>query len=260
MTVNVIDAIINLLNNPIINLQATYLGRNRINNVGDALERYVQDLFINGFDLDENQRNFRINEHFSYLGNTSNPPDMMLRDGDAIEVKKIESRNSDLALNSSYPKATLNASSTMLTAACRTAEEWTQKDMLYAVGIINNQSLNALCFVYGVNYFANEKLYTIPTQSDFTDINEVVTVDLTAKWRIKNPFHVFDYIYQPKYSSDFNFMAIINDKKWQEFDNISSLEKMINNQPNAQLRTVEVKNPNLENAYESAHLITFFSK
>ncbi|MBP0657318.1 NgoPII family restriction endonuclease, partial [Mycobacterium tuberculosis] len=76
-----------------------------------------------------------------------------------------------------------------------------------------NQSLNALCFVYGVNYFANEKLYTIPTQSDFTDINEVVTVDLTAKWRIKNPFHVFDYIYQPKYSSDFNFMAIINDKK-----------------------------------------------
>lgn len=61
MTVNVIDAIINLLNNPIINLQATYLGRNRINNVGDALERYVQDLFINGFDLDENQRNFRIN-------------------------------------------------------------------------------------------------------------------------------------------------------------------------------------------------------
>ncbi len=53
---NIINAICCLINNPIINLQATYLGRNRINNVGDALERYVQDLFINGFNLDENQR------------------------------------------------------------------------------------------------------------------------------------------------------------------------------------------------------------
>lgn len=87
-----------------IDLQDSYLGKNRINNVGDALERYVQDLFIDGFGLNENDRNIKIAEHFSYLGNSSNPPDMMLKGGDAIEVKKIESKNSDLALNLAIPK------------------------------------------------------------------------------------------------------------------------------------------------------------
>lgn len=122
---NIINAIIYLIQNPITDLKDSYLGNNRINNVGDALERYVQDLFIDGFDLSENDRNTRISEHFSYLGNTSNPPDMMLKGGDAIEVKKIESKNSDLALNSSYPKAKLFANNPMLTDACKTAEHWT---------------------------------------------------------------------------------------------------------------------------------------
>ena len=38
---NVIDAIINLIKNPIISLKQMYLGSNRVNNVGDALETYV---------------------------------------------------------------------------------------------------------------------------------------------------------------------------------------------------------------------------
>ena len=82
----IIDAIWHLIENPITNLNQSYIGNNRVNNVGDALERYVQDLFINGFELSEQDRNIAISEHFSYLGNTSNPPDVMLKNGDAIEV------------------------------------------------------------------------------------------------------------------------------------------------------------------------------
>ena len=99
---NVIDAIINLIENPIISLKQMYLGSNRVNNVGDALETYVQDLFIGQYDLPDDLRLQQLSEIFSYKGNTSNPPDLMLKGGDAIEVKKIESRNSDLALNSSH--------------------------------------------------------------------------------------------------------------------------------------------------------------
>lgn len=99
---NIINAIINLINNPIIKLVDGYKGRNRANNVGDALEEYVKDLFANSFDLSESDRLERVSEVFSYLGNNSNPPDIMLKNGDAIEVKKIESDGSALALNSSY--------------------------------------------------------------------------------------------------------------------------------------------------------------
>lgn len=38
VNVNIIDAIINLVNNPITNITEYYQGRNRANNVGDALE------------------------------------------------------------------------------------------------------------------------------------------------------------------------------------------------------------------------------
>lgn len=61
---------------------------------------------------------------FSYIGNQNNPPDSMLRNGDAIEVKKIESKKAALALNSSYPKAKLYADSPMINKECRECEKW----------------------------------------------------------------------------------------------------------------------------------------
>lgn len=78
-------------------------GSNRINNAGNGLEEYVKDLFSNTFNHNSDERLIKQSEVFSYLGNAKNPPDAMLRDGDAIEVKKIES-DSPLQLNSSYPK------------------------------------------------------------------------------------------------------------------------------------------------------------
>lgn len=279
MTVNVIDAIINLLNNPIINLQATYLGKNRINNVGDALERYVQDLFINGFGLDETQRNLAISQYFSYLGNTSNPPDMMLKEGDAIEVKKIESKNSDLALNSSYPKAVLTADSPMITTACKMAENWQQKDMLYAIGIMNGENLQSLAFVYGVDYAADASIYEAIKQRIKTGVETIEGVEFTptkelgkikridplgitnlrirGMWHIENPFRVFSYIYERDFNHQFNFMAIINDEKWLSFANHQTLLSLINQNPNARITDILIKNPNNPAQLKPAKLIQF---
>ena len=43
---NIINAIFNLTNNPIVDLVSHYNGRNRANNAGSALEEYVKDLFF----------------------------------------------------------------------------------------------------------------------------------------------------------------------------------------------------------------------
>lgn len=48
--------------------------------------------------------------------------DAMLRGGDAIEVKKIESNTGDIQLNSSHPKDKFLFTGSMITEACRNAE------------------------------------------------------------------------------------------------------------------------------------------
>lgn len=53
---NIINAIYNLVNNPVVELVEHYNGRNRANNSGDALEEYIKDLFSNSFDMSETQR------------------------------------------------------------------------------------------------------------------------------------------------------------------------------------------------------------
>lgn len=277
---NVINAIINLIENPIIALKQTYLGNNRVNNVGDALETYVQDLFIGAVDLPSEQRLQRISEIFSYKGNTSNPPDLMLKGGDAIEVKKIESKNSDLAFNSSYPKAKLFIDNPMITTACKTAEPWQQKDMLYAVGVMNGENLQSLAFVYGGDYCADDAIYRAVKQRikqgvetiegvEFAEtkelgrINKIDPLGITylrvrGMWGIANPFKVFDYVYQRDFSQTFNFMAIINDEKWLSLPNREALLQVIDNHTNADISNIKIKNPNNPAQLKSAKLIRFF--
>jgi hypothetical protein len=144
---NILKAIINLVQNPIVDIKPYYQGRNRANSVGDALEVYIKDIFANTIGKSEADSIIEYNNHFSYLGNQNNPPDLMIKGGDAIEVKKIQSPGSALALNSSYPKAKLFANSKMITRACRECEEWESKDIIYAVGYTTDDSVNWLWLV-----------------------------------------------------------------------------------------------------------------
>lgn len=73
----------------------------------------------------------------------------MLHNGDAIEVKKIESPNSALALNSSYPKQKLTYNNPMIAQACKQAEKnWIEKDIIYCVAIGSKPKIKA--FMYGL--------------------------------------------------------------------------------------------------------------
>jgi NgoPII restriction endonuclease len=69
---NLLQAIKSIVDNPIIQVNEYYTGRNRANSVGEALENYMKDIFANSFELSENERLQKFNEVFSYLGNQNN--------------------------------------------------------------------------------------------------------------------------------------------------------------------------------------------
>lgn len=277
---NIIDAIINLVINPKFELKAYSESHNRANNMGEALEEYVKDIFAGTVnEKDENARNQKLSEVFSYLGNQNNPPDSMLRGGDAIEVKKIESNDSSLALNSSYPKAKLYCDSPMIKKACRICEKWDVKDMIYAVGVVDANNLKSLSLVYGNDYCAEKSVYEqiksvikngvesisgveFSETKELGRVNRVDPLGITylrvrGMWGIENPFSVFNYIYKRDYSKDFNFMALINDEKYYSFNNYNKIEELCEYIPSLHIENVKIKNPNNPAQLKSAKLITF---
>ena len=277
---NIISAIINLAENPKTELIRKGNSHNRANNMGEALEEYIKDLFANTVDIEDEQvRNAAISTTFSYLGNQNNPPDSMLHGGDAIEVKKIENKNSALALNSSYPKAKLFAVSPMIKKECRECENWTVKDMIYAVGVVKGNNLESLAFVYGEDYCANKETYeniktTIKngigsiTDVEFTEskelghVNRVDPLGITylrirGMWGIENPFTVFKYVYQCNQNNKFNFMCIINTDKFGSFENTSELYELVKTNNKLKIQDVHIKNPNNPAQLREAKLITF---
>ena len=281
---NIITAICNLVENPKIKLIRQGDSTNRANSMGDALEEYIKDVFAGTVDYEEGQaRAVALSSTFSYLGNKTNPPDSMLRGGnagDAIEVKKIENQTANLALNSSYPKCKLYADSQMISKACRECEQWTVRDMIYAVGVVKGDYLKSLAFVYGEDYCAEKETYErIKTKIkegvetidgiEFTKtkelghINKVDPLGITylrvrGMWGIENPFKVFNYVYEPNFSNAFNFMCIINDTKFNSFENISELYELARNNTKLEIRNVRIKNPSNPAELKEAKLITFF--
>ena len=217
---------------------------------------------------------------FSYLGNTNNPPDSILRGGDAIEVKKIENKSSSLALNSSYPKAKLYSNSSMITDACRNCEKWEEKDIIYAIGTCSKENkLTSLIFIYGEDYAAENKIYeNVKTKIklgietigglDFSETNEIGRVNrvdplgityfrIRGMWGIENPIKVFDYIYKSDNTKQFNFMALINEDKYNSFLNKGELEDLEKKIKDLEIKNVKIKNPNNPAQLRSAKLITF---
>ncbi len=277
---NIIEAIINVVNNPIYELRKVYENNNRANSTGDALEEYIKDLFANTLNCqNEYERIEKFSKVFSYLGNNTNPPDCMLKNGDAIEVKKIENKNSSLALNSSYPKSKLYSSSAMISKACKECENWQEKDVIYTIGIIEKNNLKHLCMVYGLDYCADNSIYEKIKSTIKDGVKNIPNIELTetrelgklnkidplgitylrvrGMWGIENPWKVFSYVYERDFNKNFNFMCIINSNKWNSFSNIDKLITFSKTNPNLNISDIKIKNPNNPANLNNAKLITF---
>jgi hypothetical protein len=235
---NIIKAFINITNSPIVELVDYYSGKNRVNNAGKALEIYIQDAFAGTInETDELKRLEKLEQIYSYQGNQNNPPDLMLKNSDAIEVKKLQSKNSAIALNSSYPKAKLYANSPMITKACRECEKWETKDIIYTIGYITDNSLKFLWMVYGDCFCADKETYERIKETISSGINSISDVEFTATkelgkvkkvdplgitdlrirgmWHIANPHKVFDYIYNYDESKRFQMVCLMRKEKYE---------------------------------------------
>lgn len=262
---NIIKAFLNIVNRANYELLSSESGRNRVNSVGKGLEVFVQDAFAGTFIcINEAERLSRLEEAFSYQGNQNNPPDLILKNSDAIEVKKLQSQNSAIALNSSYPKAKLYADSPMITKACKECEGWSEKDIIYAVGYTDDSSLKSLWLVYGDCFCADKEVYerikdtissgiiSIPNV-EFTDTKElgkvkkvdplgITDLRIRGMWHIDNPNKIFSYLHTTQSDSDFDLICLM---KKEKYDSLPKNDReAVENLSNVSVSDVKIKNPN----------------
>lgn len=279
METNILIALNNLVNNPVSNLASFSKSSNRVNSVGESLEQYIKDIFCNSIDIvDSNKKAEIYSKHFSYLGNQNNPPDIIIKNGDAIEVKKIQGINASIALNSSYPKDKLYSDSPMISADCRDCESWSQKDLLYTIGVTESNTLKSLWFVYGDCYAASREVYEKIKDKISKGLNELPDVELAETdelgrvnkvdplgitnmrirnmWQIINPNKVFNYI-DIKLKGDFVVNALILKIKYNSFPekDRKSLESI--KIKGFSITNVMIKSPNNPAKLLDAILISF---
>jgi hypothetical protein len=184
---------------------------------------------------------------FCYTGSANNPPDLVLRHGDAIEVKQ-SSGNGDLALNSSYPKHKLYHSDTRINAACRRAisnesPDWQERDIIYAVGTMPKQAelgLKRMWLVYGDIYAAPQAVYTdlfakiktlglshpdVAVDLKTNELGRINGVDglgitylrLRGMWGLKHPEKVYSYLCKVNKNAKFELFCLMREEKFLSF-------------------------------------------
>ena len=279
MKTNILNAIYNLTKYKNTNLRDIYRGSNRANIMGEALEYYVKDLFCGCLEEKDIAKKDKIySKHFSYIGNQNNPPDFIISNGDAAEVKKIEGIGG-IALNSSYPKSKLYAKSNMITQACKDCEQWKTKDIIYSVGTVSKGAIKLLWMVYGDCYAADSKVYERVRNKISEGVNELPGVEFSATselgrvnkvdplgitylrirgmWGIDHPNKVFNYVAQYERNKKFSFFALMRDEKYDRFpksdkDSIEAIKDK-----SFLISGVEIKDPNNPAKFIPAKLVQF---
>lgn len=281
MTANVLNAIVAL---------STYRNNNlgdyannysiRINAVGERLEYYVKDLLTGRFYNKDKDRDLAYSEHFSYLGNQNNAVDAIAKQGDAFEVKKVETKphtqsSGKIALNNSPPKDVLHRDDPRLRSDVREIDggNWNFKDIFYVVGSTTLNTVNSLYFVQGTCYAARSEVYlqvfdevrrrvgdTVrdsnlefePTK----ELGRVHRVDplgitdfrLRGMWEIRNPSDVFESVAPANQNADFTCYAIMEESKFKEIQSIEERELNLFNKAlqnhSVEVERVKVKDPN----------------
>lgn len=237
---NILKAFLNIVQNPGTSINPAKVSNNRINNVGDALEGFVKDSLVGilGKDVTDSDRDLLYSKAFSWLGNTGNPPDCMIKDGDAFEVKKLQALTSDIALNSSYPKNKIFANDKRIASGARNAEEWSEKDIVYAIGSTKNGTqLQRLWFIYGDCYAASKDVYEKLINAiakgvlsvedvEFQKTNElgkvkkvdplgITNMRVRGMWHITNPSRLYSQLVNS--TQDKQFYLLMREEKYKSF-------------------------------------------
>jgi len=286
MANNILSAISNIASFNTYDLRdyaLTYLIR--INAIGEQLEFYVKDAIANSFKLPHDRKETIYKRVFSYLGNQNNPPDIIIENGDAFEIKKIESPRSSLALNSSPPKDRLLSIDGKITNACRNCEKnmWKEKDLFYVIGHATKGKIKYLFFIHGRCYAAEHIVYDkvhspIKKEVDSiidslglekartVEIGKVKRIDplgitelrIRGMWQIQNPLKVYENYCKLEDINKFHLFALMRKDKYNTFPKNDSINLEANN--NISVKDIEIKDPNNPAKRVEAKLISFKEK
>lgn len=243
---------------------------------GKGLEEFIIRAFSNSFLMDDEEYTRRLHEVYSYLGSAHSPPDAMIRGGAAIEIKKIGAGSQYIQFNSSMPKHVLRSTDPMLTEECRNAEVWDRKSMIYAIGIVNEDILRHLFFVYGVDYCALNSCERVTrtlktsirkiTDLVFEDTNELGRINnidpygntylrMRGMWVMKTPWKVFGIT--PDNSKSFTMTIIVNDRIWSAEKELSGIDEDLLVQKGLSIENYSIKNPDDSQVLVPGKLISY---
>lgn len=241
---------------------------NRMNSMGDYLEEYVKYTIADIQKKDDEASIVsKIEKAFSYFGNANNIPDAILKNGDAIEIKKIQSYKADLALNSSPPKDVLYSSDSRLNKDARAVDggEWESKNIYYVVGYVckKKSKLSSLLFLDGALYAANKETYASLAEAissavtscegvEFQKTNELGKVHkvdplgrtmlrVRGMWHIAGPFDVFEKYIRFE-EGKYNFTVLVSLDKYKELD--EEYREKLEKHSGIEIKYIKVPNPN----------------
>lgn len=275
MKYNILSAIDYLVCHPCVEMRdEDRIVLNRSNVMGDSLEDFVERLLAQNLsETDSNQVKEQHFAVFSYAGSANSPPDIMYKGGDAFEVKKMNSARASLSLNSSYSKNKLYVTDTKINDACKECEDWTEKDIFYIVGHVQDKILKHLWMVHGACYAADKSYYErvscaisegiesiadveLSNTNELARVNKVDPLGITylrvrGMWGIEHPAKVFGDVYQQPEDAPFSLSCIMTDEKYQELD------FSFNPKSEVMTENIRIQSPNNTAQMLDAKLITY---
>lgn len=270
MSTNVLKAILNIISAESMDYaevpEQTVV--NRVIEQGRALETFIRDAFSGSFQLSKEEKQEKYYANFSYLGSANQPPDLMIANGDVIEVKKTGSLNSDIHLNSSHPKHKAYHTDSRISKNCKDAENWEEKDMLYCIGTVpKNKAIRALWMIYGDCFAATKEVYENLSEDvssaiadsglQSEDTNELAKFDMVdplgitilrvrGMWMLKHPNKIFQAQAGIERSSDFDIRALMLVDKYESLpqEDRRRIEDLANISNALTKANIRIPNPN----------------
>jgi len=276
----VIDAIIDIVERNAYSLNSSLLlqGNNIVQANGIPFEDYVMNLFSdNLFETNKKRYRTKIDETYSCLHANNYSPDFIIKEGDAIEVKKTEKYANEYQFNSSYPKNKLFPDSPKLIPGALKNEQWTEKDMLYVFGVVpQGKRISLMSFVYGSEFAADRRHYedlenkikdsvasydSSPTNElgrlNGIDPLKMTSLRIRGMWLVKNPLKQIEEYWNSDSSHSFDFVCLMDCDKYHNDPQKIYLENLMITNPNLHIQEISISDPDTLISKKSM-LITYF--
>ena len=272
MSPNILTAIKNISNFKTNNMTEYFkdYAPSKIKTVREQTEYYVKDAISDSFNsVKDKKLADRYNGVFSYIGNKNQPPDMIIRSGDALVVKTVKTYKGSFTINNSPPKDRLMWNDSWIMKNCRRIDggQWTSKDLFYVISWIEKRRMKYLIFIQGRCFIPEQKFYNKKIadlkknifnylESEGLEANrtialgKVTNIDplaitnlrIKAVWRIKNPLKIFSDTFSYDKKQEFTLIALIFKNKFDSFpkNDIDAIMK----DKQIEIKDVKIKNPN----------------